>query len=89
MRRSWHWREREAMTDLAAPHSPQPAPVARRSRPAMRAYTSNPVRIERIGTDHVQVFVRPASGDAELVLGVEHSRRSAASGNPTIRVDTR
>jgi hypothetical protein len=52
----------------------------------MRAYTSNPVRIRRIGTDHIQVFIRPASGDAELVLGVERIERLFDAGFDTIDV---
>jgi hypothetical protein len=63
-----------------------PTPVARQSRPTIRAYTSNPVRIERIGTDHIQVFIRPASGEAELLLGVERIERLFDAGFDTIDV---
>ena len=100
---------RRAAEAVAREHS-ELTPVARQSRRTLRVCTSNPVRIGRIGADHIEVFIRPASGEAELVLGVErierlfdagfdtidvvfeasleHSQRSAASGNPTIREDT-
>lgn len=52
----------------------------------MGAHTSNPVRIERIGTDHVQVFIRPALGDAELLAGVERIERLFDAGFGAIAV---
>lgn len=80
------------MTDLAAPHLVSPPfprvtdATSRRSKPSPSAHTSNPVRIERIGTDHVQVFIRPARGDAELRLGVERLEQLFDSGFDTIDV---
>ena len=82
------------MTDLAASHVALPqvlraadaTPDALRPRPSTSAHSSNPVRIERIGTDHVQVFIRPARGDAELRLGVERLEQLFDSGFDTIDV---
>ena len=82
------------MTDLVAPHlASHPVArvadataAARRPRPAVGAHANNPVRIERIGTDHVQVFIRPARGDAELRLGVERLEQLFDSGFDTIDV---
>lgn len=52
----------------------------------MREFASSPVRIERIGTDHVQVFIRRARSDAEIALGVRRIEQLFDAGYDAIDV---
>ena len=54
--------------------------------PAPGPHTSNPARINRIGTDHVQVLIRPTFGDAELRTLVERIEQLVGAGFQTIDV---
>jgi hypothetical protein len=56
-------------------------------RPArQRGHTSNPLRIDRIGTDHMRVHIRPAVGRAELRALVERIEQLLDAGYETIHV---
>lgn len=50
------------------------------------AHTSNPVRIGRIGADHIQVSIRPAFDDAELLALVDRLEQLVDAGYDTIDV---
>ena len=59
-------------------------PPATTGRPS--AHTSNPVRIGRIGADHIQVSIRPALDDAELIVLVDRLEQLIDAGYETIDV---
>ena len=48
--------------------------------------TSNPMRIARIGTDHIQVVIRPAVGRTELLGLVERLERIIDAGYDAVEV---
>lgn len=52
----------------------------------MTAHTSNPVRIGRIGADHIQVSIRPAFDEAELLVLVDRLERLIEAGYDSIDV---
>src|SRR3546814_16689736 len=60
--------------DEAQPAGPPTAPAG------------NPVRIGRIGSGHIQVAIRPAFGDAELLALVDRLERLIDAGWKTIEV---
>ncbi|MGH9270934.1 MAG: FtsX-like permease family protein [Ilumatobacteraceae bacterium] len=62
-----------------------PPSAARRPRPP-HACTSNPLRVGRIGVDHIQVFIRPAHGPNELLALVERLEQLIDAGYDTIDV---
>jgi hypothetical protein len=49
-------------------------------------HTSNPVRIDRIGSDRIQVFIRPVLGDADLVAVTDRIEQLLDAGYDTIDV---
>lgn len=59
-------------------------PAARRDGP--RARTNNPVRISRIGSDHLQVHSQDPAGCAELLALVERLERLIDVGYDAIHV---
>lgn len=70
----------EAVKELVGP--PQAA-----RRPGPRGvYTNNPLRISRIGTDHLQVFIRPVQGCTELLALVERLEQLIDVGYDAIDV---
>lgn len=54
--------------------------------PALRSRPSNPLRIGLIGSDHVQVFIRPAHGEHELLALVDRLERLIDAGYETVDV---
>lgn len=48
--------------------------------------TSNPVRIGRIGADHIQVSIRPALDDGELLIVVHRLEQLIDAGYEAIDV---
>lgn len=85
------------MVDAVGPvtaHRPTPGAVAERigSPPAARrprppgGHISNPLRIGRIGSDHLQVFIRPVHGSTELRALVERLEQLIDAGYDTVDV---
>ena len=56
--------------------------TARSPRPS----TVNPVRIGRIGTDNIQVFIRPPASDTEFAALIDRMDQLVAAGYETIDV---
>lgn len=71
-------------------HPPNPGTVENgvgtRPRRPPGAHTNNPVRISRIGSDHLQVFIRPVYGCRELLALVERLEQLIDAGYDTIDV---
>ena len=61
-------------------------PPAARPPRSPRTNTNSPVRISRIGSDHLQVFIRPAHGCSELLALVERLEQLIGAGYDTIDV---
>lgn len=57
-----------------------------RQQTAPATATSNPVRISRIGSDHLQVFIRSPHGDRELLALVERLEQLVDAGYDAIDV---
>lgn len=66
-------------------HRIAPPQVARRPRPP-DTHTGNPVRIDRIGTDHVTVSIRPVRDGTEILAVVARLERLIDAGYDTIDV---
>lgn len=64
--------------EASPPDGHRPAPAG--------APTSNPLRIVRIGADHVQVLIRPAQGGTELRALVDRLEQLVDAGYATIDV---
>lgn len=74
------------------PRAPEPRGERAVSTPAAprpgrsAAQTSHPVRIGRIGADHIQVSIRPALHDAELLVLVDRLALLIDAGYDSIDV---
>ncbi len=62
------------------------SPRASRRPMAPGAYTNNPLRIDRIGTDHLEVVIRPVHGRTELLALVERLEQLIDAGYDTLDV---
>lgn len=58
----------------------------RPSAPTRGAHTTNPVQIGLIGTDHIQLSIRPAPDDAELLVLVDRVEQLIDAGYDSFEV---